>query len=75
MEVVEAILRSRGMRWSDVSRAVVYLKNPADAPRFTEWCAVHDLRLPALVVQADVCRDELLFEIELDAIAVQQEES
>ena len=75
MEVVEAILRSRGMRWTDVSRVTVYVKNAADVPRFGEWCATHDVRLPAVVVQADVCRDELLFEIEIDAIAVTQEDS
>lgn len=75
MEVVEAILRSRGMRWTDVSRATVYLKHAADAPRFAEWCATHDVRLPAVIVQADVCRHELLFEIEIDAIAVKPEDS
>ena len=62
------------MRWTDVSRATVYVKNPADAPRYTEWCATHDVRLPALVVQADICREELLFEIEIDAIALKRED-
>ena len=75
MEVVEAILRSRGMRWTDVSRATIYVRNLTDAPRFDEWCAMHDVRLPALIVQADICRDELLFEIEIDAMTIRQEDS
>ena len=74
MNVVEAVLRMRGMRWTDVSRATVYFKNTTDASRFGEWCLMHDVLLPALVVQADICRDELLFEIELDALALTPEE-
>ena len=73
MDVVEAILRSRGMHWTDVSRATAYFKDPADSPRFGEWCVTHDVVLPALLVQADICREELLFEIEIDALATKEE--
>jgi enamine deaminase RidA (YjgF/YER057c/UK114 family) len=68
MEVVEAILRSRGFTFADLTRATAYFKHRADVPAFTEWCAAHDLRsLPAVMVQADVCRNDLLFELEADA--------
>jgi enamine deaminase RidA (YjgF/YER057c/UK114 family) len=69
MSVVETILASRGMGYSDVTRATAYFKHPQDAPLFADWCAEHRTLLPVVVTQAEICRDELLFEIELDAIA------
>ena len=70
MEVVEAILLSRQMRWGDVTRATAYFKHGEDAPRFAEWCDEHSVTMPAVVTKADICRDELLFEIDLDAVAL-----
>lgn len=68
-EVVDAILTSRGMRWKDVSRATAYVRNVKDAPAFKEFLAVQGFDLPVNVTRADVCRDDLLFEIEVDALA------
>ena len=68
MEVVKAILASRGFGFADITRATAYFKNRADMPAFAAWCAARDLRsLPAIVVQCGICRDELLFELEADA--------
>lgn len=67
MEVVEALLTSRGMRWADVVRATTYFKYPLDAAAFEAWQAAHGVRLPAIAVHCDICRDDLLFEIEVDA--------
>ena len=70
MEVVEAILKSRRMSWSDVSRAIAYFKDIDDAPLFDAYCEKEHLSLlPIAVAHGDICRDELLFEIELDAVA------
>jgi enamine deaminase RidA (YjgF/YER057c/UK114 family) len=69
MEVVKAILDGRNMTFSDVTRAIAYFKHKADAPPFAEWCAAHGVAfLPAVLVQSDICRPELLFEIELDTL-------
>jgi enamine deaminase RidA (YjgF/YER057c/UK114 family) len=69
MEVVEAILSSREMGWPDVSRAIVYFKHAADAPLFNACRTARGIpALPAVITESDVCRDDLLFEIELDAI-------
>jgi enamine deaminase RidA (YjgF/YER057c/UK114 family) len=68
MEVVEAILRSRGMTWHHVAHAVAYFVDLGDVPRLEAWRRAH--RLPALdvtVVRATICRDDLLFELELEA--------
>jgi enamine deaminase RidA (YjgF/YER057c/UK114 family) len=68
MEVVEAILKSRNFSFSDISRATAYFRRSADAWAFTEWCArKHTNALPAVIVHCEVCRDDLLFELEADA--------
>jgi enamine deaminase RidA (YjgF/YER057c/UK114 family) len=71
MQVVRAILQSRGMDWGDVSRGIAYFKRPEDVPEFEDYCERQGpANLPVLRVKADICRDELLFEIEVDAIRV-----
>jgi enamine deaminase RidA (YjgF/YER057c/UK114 family) len=69
VEVVEAILTSRGMTLDNATRAYVYFKYAKDAPAFQRYCDGRGLSLPAIVAAMDVCRDDLLFEIELDAAA------
>jgi len=70
MEVVQAILRSREMDWGDVTRSLVYFKRAKDAPLFRRYCDESGIPpFPAIVAENDVCRDELLFEIEVDAVA------
>jgi len=69
MQVVQAILESRDMDWSDVVRSLVYFKRTEDAPLFRQYLENHAIpRFPAVVVENDICRDNLLFEIEVDAI-------
>jgi len=69
MDVVFAILESRGMTWSDVSRAIGYVKEKSDLAAFEHYCQRRGLPTgPVVVVQNDVCREDLLFELELDAV-------
>jgi len=68
MEVVEAILRSRGFDFSQLTRATAYFRNRGDVRLFSEWCASRGLHsLPVISAQCDICRDDLLFELEVDA--------
>jgi len=68
MEVVDAILGRCDMGIEDMTRGVVYLRHGADAPLWNRYCERMGLGdLPVAVVQSEVCRDDLLFEIELDA--------
>ena len=69
MQAVEAIYRSRGMSWADVTGALVYLKDAAYQESWNGWLAAHpDYPLAhARAIVADVCRPEWLFEIESDA--------
>ena len=71
MAVCEAILSSRQMNWQDASRMVAYFKDMRDAPHLTAYCRGRGLpELPVALAHAAVCRDDLLFEVEMDAIAL-----
>jgi enamine deaminase RidA (YjgF/YER057c/UK114 family) len=69
MDVVGAILQSRGMDFENIQRAIAYFQHPAFKPYFDAWCVKRGLReLPVIAVNCDICRDDLLFEIEVDAV-------
>ena len=69
MKAVYAILESRGYGWADVSRAIVYLKEPSFRAAWQAWLVARGLPGDfAAETVCDVCRDEWLFEIELDAV-------
>ena len=68
MEVIGAILQSRGMTFHDVTRATAYFEHPYFKRHFDAWLAARDLtHLPVVATQCDICRADLLFELELDA--------
>jgi len=70
MKVVRGILASCGFDFSYVTRATAYFKNIQDAPAFDLWRKEQRLEpFPLITTQSDICRPELLFEIELDAIS------
>jgi hypothetical protein len=56
------------MGLEDMTRGIVYLKHRSDAPHWSRYCERRSLGdLPVVAAQADICRQDLLFEIELDA--------
>jgi len=68
-EVVEAILQSRGMEWDDVTRATAYVRYPEDAGVFEQTRIARGMpELPVIVTHNTICRDDLLFELEVDAV-------
>lgn len=68
-EVVQAILESRGMDWSHTTRATAYVRHTSDVSAYQRFVAAReDLAiLPAIVANNIICRDDLLFELEVDA--------
>jgi enamine deaminase RidA (YjgF/YER057c/UK114 family) len=67
--VVAAILESRGMNWTDVIRGLAYFKNESDSAAYARYCESNQVAdMPVLVVRNRICRDDLLFEIEVDAV-------
>jgi len=70
MRVVLAILDLREMAWSDVTRAIAYFKSDDFYQAYKDYCRDNGLPdMPTVITENDICRDDLLFEIELDAIA------
>lgn len=68
MEVVEAILQSRGFAFADLTRATAYFRDAADAGIFSEWLTTNGLqKMPLVYAQCDICRNDLLFELEAEA--------
>jgi enamine deaminase RidA (YjgF/YER057c/UK114 family) len=71
MKVVAALLGSQGMGWPNVVRSIAYVKNPAGAGEFSRFLASSSLPVfPCIVAHNEICRDDLLFEIEVDAVNV-----
>ena len=68
-EVVQALLESREMDWDDVTRATAYVRSSRDALAFRRFLAAHPhlAELPVTVANNVICREDLLFELEVDA--------
>lgn len=72
-EVIAAILQSGGMGWEDVTRATAYVRFGEDAGAFDCLRAATGMpALPLVVSQSVICRDDLLFELEVDAVQVDE---
>lgn len=69
LDVVHAILESRGMGWGDLFRGIAYFKNMDWLPIYEKIAGELNIpRFPLAISHADVCRHDLLFEIEVDAV-------
>jgi enamine deaminase RidA (YjgF/YER057c/UK114 family) len=68
LEVVSAILASRGFGWQDTTSAIAYVRHASDMEKIAARLSTHPVGNQSLrLMQADICRDDLLFELELDA--------
>jgi enamine deaminase RidA (YjgF/YER057c/UK114 family) len=69
LEAVDALLEGAGASLADVRQATAFLKNPCDGRSFERIVERSPLAgAPLVTTVADVCRDDLLFEI--DAVAI-----
>ncbi len=68
LDVVEAILESRGMKWENTVEGIAYIRDEKDTETVLRCLESRGLReLPLLFSRNTVCRDDLLFELELQA--------
>ena len=68
MRVATELLKARRMQWENVLRGVVYCKGPGPLRHFLAYCRRHGIAGGRMArAFTDLCRDDLLFEIELDA--------
>ncbi len=71
MDAVKAILESRGMNWNDLVRGIAYFKDMAYLPIYRRVASDLNIpRFPLAVSHAEICRHDLFFEIEVDAIQI-----
>jgi len=71
MRVVAAILESRQMSWRNATRVIAYIKDGTQGDVFARYLAANGLaEVPVVTTENDVCRDDLLFEIEADAVDI-----
>jgi len=69
LEVVETLIGEKGAKFKDIRSATVYLKRVEDLSVYEKLAGRLGLTdLPAVFAVADICRNELLFE--MDALAV-----
>jgi len=65
LEVVHSLVQSEGVAISDLCEATVFLKRKEDFPLYLKTAeALGISNIPAVCLIADVCRDELLFELD-----------
>jgi enamine deaminase RidA (YjgF/YER057c/UK114 family) len=66
---IETLLNQEGAGLRDIAAATVFVKRPEYAAIFWEMARARKLEtFPAVCVVADVCREELLFEIDAEAV-------
>jgi enamine deaminase RidA (YjgF/YER057c/UK114 family) len=66
---IAALIEPEGATLADIAAACVFIKRPEDARVYQERAAAQGLEnLPAVVMVAGVCRDELLFEMDAEVV-------
>ena len=66
---IAALIGQEGATLEDIVAASVFVKHGKDAVVYEERAAARGLKnLPAVVMVADICREELLFEIDAEVI-------
>ena len=69
-EVLKALLYSRNMGYKNIFRSIAYLKDDSGIRLFHDYCKNNDILLGSGVeIVSKICREDLLFEIELDCFA------
>ena len=64
---IAALIGQEGATLADIAAACVFVKRPEDALVYQERAAAWGLEnLPAILMVADVCREELLFEVDAE---------
>ncbi|OGV66997.1 MAG: hypothetical protein A2498_11160 [Lentisphaerae bacterium RIFOXYC12_FULL_60_16] len=70
LAVVQAILESRHMQWTDVVRAIAYVKPGVGFPAPDKTGRIPDLpAIPLVLTRGTICRPDLLFELEVEAVS------
>lgn len=73
-DVVESCLGANGMSWANVTRGVAFIPRTGDEKAWASYSRRAGIDgLPVAVARNTLCRRDLLFEIEVDAVAEERE--
>ena len=65
LTVVQSLIREEGATLQDINEATVFFKKPEDYDSYEQVIEDFDnIEIPTIFIVADVCRDDLLFEID-----------
>lgn len=74
IEIVDALIRTKGATLANICDATVFLKNAEDIKIWREVSKEKGLdNMPQVCMVADVCRDDLLFELDANVVLLLQE--
>ena len=66
---IKKLICTQGAELTDIAAATVFVKRPEHATIFWQMASEHGIEeFPAVCVVAEVCRDELLFEIDAEVV-------
>ena len=69
MDVVKAIMEKEGYSLETIVRGIAYFRDPDDAVHLTDFFRSNQIESSVfLITGGTICREDLLFEIELDAV-------
>ncbi len=69
MEVVSSIMSKEEYGWESMVRAIAYFRDPGHVKHFIEYCRANQIDSSYILIAiGTICRDDLLFEIEIDAV-------
>jgi enamine deaminase RidA (YjgF/YER057c/UK114 family) len=72
-DAIDALIRQQAASLEDICAATVFVKRPEDVHIFREIANSRGLEdFPCVCVLADICREELLFEIDAEAVSTKQ---
>jgi enamine deaminase RidA (YjgF/YER057c/UK114 family) len=64
LDKIASLLEPEGARLEDIASATVFVKRAEDISVYQDVVKQRGLDIPAVSVVADVCRDDLLFEMD-----------
>jgi enamine deaminase RidA (YjgF/YER057c/UK114 family) len=67
LDKIASLLEPEGARLEDIGSATVFVKHAKDISLYLDVVKQRGLEIPAVFVVADVCRDDLLFEMDAEA--------
>lgn len=74
IEIVKALIQTKGAALANICDATVFLKNAKDIDSWREVAQENGLnRMPQVCMVADVCRDDLLFELDANVALLHQD--